>query len=231
MSNPNEPDDIISYFREVGAAIWRRYEYHPFFEALEAGTLGVEQFARFQTDDRVHVVNYNRVLALGLAKGSVDNQWCTAAIDVIAGQSTADELSSKETALQELGYPASCPPDRWNCSPAREAYVNHLVRTAYEGDLTDIAATLHPCSMFTVVVGKRFGGRQIAGPEAFQRWTRMYERPARTAMREAHEAVLQKGWIEGSLEARERLTCIYLRSLQHQVRVLDAAWSGDLEWN
>ncbi|MFK0160777.1 TenA family protein [Streptomyces sp. NPDC090493] len=216
--------------RERSKAVWNAYRHHPWIEALADGTLRPEQFVFFQTDDGAHVAEFNRTIALGIAKAPVGHPWAKAAANVLANMSTVDELGEKQSLIEDLGFPAVMGHDRWSTSPAREGYVNHLVRTGLEGTFPHIAASLYPCSLFTEVIGSRFRGVRIPGPEPYRRWADMYTRRTRTEMCAAHAAVMEDAADAGGRAGRESLFRLYKRSLEHQVRVFDAAWALDGMW-
>lgn len=216
--------------RKTTSAIWDAYEHHPWIEALAAGELPPEKFAWFQLDDGPHVAEFNRTLALGIAKAPTGHPWASAAAHVLDDCSTVGELEEKRALVAELGYRAPSSADRWTCSPAREAYVNHLVRAGFEGTLPDIASTVLPCAMFVEVIGARFRGVRLRGPAAYQRWADMYTRRTRSEMCHQHIAVIEAHAAHTDEESRERLLRQYTRSLQHQVRVFDAAWTMAGTW-
>lgn len=221
---------FVAQCRAATEHIWAAYEHHPWIEALAEGTLTPRQFAFFQLDDGAHVAEFNRTLALGIAKAPTGHPWAKAAAHVLDDLSTVAELGEKRTLLAELGYDVPLRPDRWHCSPAREGYVNHLVRAGYEGGLPEIAMALLPCAMFVEVVGARFRGRPLAGPEAFRTWAAMYTRATRTEMCSQHISVAEDAAKKSDAHARQHLLQLYTRSLEHQVRVFDAAWRLDGEW-
>lgn len=214
---------------EFTVDVWAAYKNHPWIEALADGTLTVAQFAFFQIDDGAHVAEFNRALALGIAKAPVGHPWARAAAHVLDDLSTSAELAEKQSLLDELGLPQRMEHSRWTCSPAREGYVNHLVRVAYEGSFGEIATSLYPCSLFTVVIGERFRDADMSH-SAFKRWTNMYTRRTRNEMREQHFALIEATAAGADDQSRDRMRHIYRRSLQHQVRVFDAAWAMDHRW-
>ncbi|GAA3434181.1 TenA family protein [Kutzneria kofuensis] len=221
---------FVDEFRERSADVWRAYREHPWIEALAAGTLRPDQFVFFQIDDGSHVTEFNRAIALGIAKAPVGHPWAACAADVLANMSTVAELDEKRALVEDLGFPAAVGRDRWTASPAREGYVNHLVRVGLEGTFAHIATSLYPCSLFTEVIGTRFRDVSIPGPEAYRRWADMYTRRTRTRMCAAHAAVLEDAAASGNAAEVETLYQIYKRSLEHQVRVFDAAWTLDGVW-
>ncbi|MGX7826454.1 TenA family protein [Actinokineospora sp. 24-640] len=212
------------------ADLWRAYRRHPWIEALAAGVLEPRKFAFFQLDDGAHVAEFNRTLALGVAKAPTGHEWAAAAAHVLDDMSTVAELEEKRSLVAELGFDAPPEPDRLLASPAREGYVNHLVRTGYEGTFPQIATALLPCAMFVEVIGARFRGVELVGPTAYRRWADMYTRRTRSQMCAAHRAVVTEEAGRTDDAGREHLFRIYRRSLEHQVRVFDAAWSLEGAW-
>ncbi|MFJ9752870.1 TenA family protein [Streptomyces chartreusis] len=221
---------FLDHCRARTASIWLAYTTHPWIEALAAGKLGIEQFVFFQLDDGAHVAEFNRTLALGIAKAPTGHPWARAAAHVLDDMSTVGELEEKQKILQQLGYDVPSDPDRWSCSPAREAYVNHLVRVGFEGSLPQIAIALYPCAMFVEVIGARFRNVDIPGPHAFTVWADMYKRVTRTQMRDQHVAVVEAAARQMSDSEREHLLKLYTRSLQHQLHVFDAAYQLAGSW-
>jgi thiaminase len=212
------------------ADVWEAYRRHPWIEAMAAGTLGPERFVFFQLDDGPHVAEFNRTLALGIAKAPVGHPWASAAAHVLDDLSTVGELGEKRSLVEELGFRLDLATDRWSCSPAREGYVNHLVRVGFEGTFAQIAASVYPCSLFTEVIGRRFRDVEIPGPPAYRRWADMYVRRTRTEMCAAHAAVMEQAAADGGAAERAELLRLYRRSLEHQVRVFDAAWNLEGRW-
>jgi thiaminase len=209
---------------------WAAYRHHPWIEAMAAGTLPVAKFVSFQVNDAPYIVDLHRTLALGVAKAPAGSAWTKAATTVLDDVWVLNEIQAKQELLDELGYPEKLRigPDVY--TPAREAYANHLVRTALEGDIGDIAAALLPCAMFTSVIGARFRGVRIDGPPAYQKWADIYVQRAVHRMAEAHANMMEDRARATDQAGRDRMKLLYLRSVQHQVDVFDSAWRLDVDW-
>lgn len=207
---------------------WAAYERHPWFEALERGTLPIERFVRFQVEDAPFIPYLHRAIALGLAKAPTGSRWSRAAATLLSDVFVAQELEAKRQILEELGV-TDPRFDRWALSPRREGYANHLLRAALEGSAGEIAAALLPCTFFTRVVGRRFEGVELAGPPAYRRWARIYADKQMYSMLEAH-AELMEDEVAREPSQRDPLIRLFVRSTQHQVAVFDDALEPGPPW-
>lgn len=212
------------------AGAWARYRHHPWIEALAVGELPVRKFIAFQVNDAPYISDLHRALALGVSKAPTGCSWAKAALTVLDDVWVLGEIDAKQSILADLGYtePLGIGPDSY--TPAREAYANHLVRSALEGSIGDIAAALLPCAMFTEIIGQRFAGVTINGPAAYQRWANIYVERAVHQMAAAHIEMMNSEAARTDDRGRARMRLLYLRSVQHQVDVFDSAWTLDTAW-
>lgn len=224
------PGSFVEQCEEHAKRAWDAYRHHPWIEALARGELPVEKFVSFQVNDAPYIVDLHRSLALGVAKAPAGSSWAKAAATVLDDVWVLGEIQAKQDILTRLGVTEQLPisPDAY--IPAREAYANHLVRTALEGTIGDIASALLPCAMFTEVIGARFAGVRIPGPAAYQEWADIYVQRAVHRMAAEHAAMMEAEAVRTDAVGRERMMLRYLRSVQHQVDVFDAAWDLDVAW-
>lgn len=215
---------------EHAAAAWQAYRHHPWIEAMAAGELPVEKFIRFQVNDAPYIVDLHRTLAIGVSKAPAGSDWSKAATTVLDDVWVLAEIEAKQEILRKLGFTEPLRIDPAAYSPAREAYANHLVRTALEGSIGDIASALLPCAMFTQVIGARFRGVTIKGPPAYQTWADIYVQRAVHRMAQVHAAMMEQEAARTDTAGRDRMKLLYLRSLQHQIDVFDSAWELDSAW-
>jgi thiaminase len=221
----------VNFTDECRAAMalgWKAYEEHPWLTDLEHGRMTVERFLAFQVDDAPFIPYIHRTLAVGLAKAPSGSSWSQTAANLLSTYFVAAETDFKRTLVESLGT-ESVRFDSGALTPAREGYANHLLKTALDGGIGEIAAALYPCAMFTKVVGERFRGVDIQGPAAFAEWAQYYANKAGSQMAEAHAAVMNER-ATTSAEEREKMMFAYARSLQHQIRVFDAAYRSHPGW-
>lgn len=223
-------DSFVQRCDDNAKDAWHAYEHHPWIEAMAAGELPVEKFISFQVNDAPYIVDLHRTLALGVSKAPTGSSWTKAATTVLDDVWVLGEIEAKKEILAELGVTEELRIDAGAYIPAREAYANHLVRTALEGPIGDIASALLPCAMFTQVIGRRFAGVQIEGPPAYQKWADIYVHRAVHRMAQEHAAMMEREAARTDEVGRRRMELLYLRSIQHQIDVFDAAWNLDVRW-
>jgi len=221
---------FVDACHEYAADAWHAYKHHPWIEALANGTLSMSQFVSFQVSDAPYISDLHRTLALGIAKAPVGCSWAKAAATVLDDVWVLNEIEAKREILAELGVVLELGTGPAAYTPAREAYANHLVRTAYEGSIGDIASALLPCAMFTQVIGNRFKHHRIPGPPPFQKWADIYVMRAVHRMAQEHAAMMEQQAYRTDDNGRDRMRLLYLRSIQHQIDVFDSAFELDVAW-
>jgi thiaminase len=218
---------FTEHCREAMALGWKAYREHPWLTDLEHGRLTVERFLAFQIDDAPFIPYIHRTLALGLAKAPSGSSWSRTTANLLSEYFVSAETDFKRTLIESLGGNA-VRFDDGALTPAREAYANHLLKTGLDGDIGEIAAALYPCAMFTEVVGERYRGVEIEGPAAFGEWAGYYANKAGSRMAQAHAEAMDAAATTAA--ARAKMKFAYARSLQHQIRVFDAAYQSYPGW-
>ncbi|MQG33377.1 MAG: thiaminase II [SAR202 cluster bacterium] len=115
---------------------------HPFVTGVGDGTLDVERFKRYVTQDYVYLIEYSRVLALASAKAPAleDMSWFAGLLDETLNQ----EMALHRSYCQEFGITTQ-ELEATEPEPATLAYTNFLLKTAYQGSFGELAASLLPC--------------------------------------------------------------------------------------
>ncbi len=219
---------LVDECKQAAGQAWKHYENHPWFTAMENGTLPIERFVRFQVEDGPFIPYLHQTVALALSKAPVGCAWSRAAATLLSDVFVAKELQAKKEIIESLGV-KNPRFDRWALSPRREGYANHLLRTALEGSTAQTAAALLPCTFFTQVVGRRFEGVEVKGPEAYRRWAKIYADKQMYNMLEAHVEMMESE-VRREPSAKEDLIRLFVRSTQHQVAVFDDALEPGPAW-
>ncbi|MDE1046964.1 MAG: hypothetical protein OR995_05885 [Candidatus Nanopelagicales bacterium] len=155
-------------FTTGASDIWSAYLQHPFMLGVHDGTLTRNQFTFFLEQDMPYQRDFLNALLLTATK-QIDPEALLRMRGFIA-----EEVDFEISLLSELGVEWSF--DRWAAGPAREGYMNHLMRVAHEGSLGDVYASLLPCAAgFTGAMAEPTAKDGL--PPTYQRWLEFYERP------------------------------------------------------
>ena len=150
---------------EVGH-IWERIFQNPFLRQAQDGTLPIETFRYYLTQDYIYLEGFARAVALALAKAPDSHTLEALARRVL----TPVERPLHRALMEAAGLTTRSLLDA-RPSPTNLAYINHMVRTASEEGLGPTAAALLPCPWTYHEIGSR-----ITMPEhpVYSAWVSFY---------------------------------------------------------
>lgn len=207
---------------------WIAYVRHPWLVGIHDGDLSIERFRFFLVQDLPYLADFSRVYFMGFAKlRPGDLRQFRPFLKLIADY---DEGNVEEEWLAEIGC-NEYSTDRWAALKAREGYMNHLVRTAHEGTAFEIFAATLPCCVGFAEIGDWLKDKDLSRHRAvYRKWIDHYRRPFQREQVNALVAALETCTAdlrEPDLQALDR---VFLRSVQHQIHVFDAAWRLGDPW-
>jgi thiaminase (transcriptional activator TenA) len=159
-------------FRKLSAASateWRDYTWHPFVQALSAGSLPLKAFQHYLIQDYLFLIHFARAKALAVLKGE--------SLAAMRDKAAAVLAILDETKLH-LKYCAE-----WGLS-----YTRWVLDRGYAGDILDLEVALVPCTVGYAQVALRIladPARQRDG-NPYQSWIDTYGAPSYQEM--AHAA-------------------------------------------
>ena len=202
--------------------LWQAYIDHRWMQGVHDGTLKMDQFIFFLVQDMPYQTDFLNTLVLGASKSDEPESWLRMREFIV------EEAAFEAKLLDDLG--AEWTFDRWAAGPAREGYMNHLSRVGLEGTPAHIAAALLPCAAgFTGAMEAPTQDTSGLDP-AYQRWLAYYERPEQPEFSTLLVGVFERAIAGASADDVETARMIFVRSLQHQVDVFDAAWDVSDPW-
>jgi thiaminase/transcriptional activator TenA len=208
---------------EFAGPAWERYTRHPWIEALFAGELSEERFNYWLAQDLPYLGELTVTVAF--PKVPPHNPWARLEMEYLARASTS---RVERRLLDEYGDFALT---RWAARPRREAFLNFLARTLYEGTFGEICCAHYACFCFCNTFGRRYLSEQPAGLPGLQRdWVNQFNDPFFRSLEAATAAGIDEAGQFGSEHQRERLRWIFLRGTQHQIATFDAAWNLSDPW-
>ena len=180
-----------------------------------------ERFQFFLAQDMPYQTDFLNALLLGGTRSPEPDTWLQLRAFIAA------EAAFEGSLLDEMGTPWTF--DRWAAGPAREGYMNHLTRVALEGTPGELAAALLPCAAgFTGAMAEPVDTR--GHHPLYARWLAYYERPEQAVFSDGLVGVFDRAMAGASDAGIEHARMIFVRSLQHQIAVFDAAWNLADPW-
>ncbi len=148
---------------------------HPFVTGVGDGTLPVENFKHYVTQDYAYLVDYSRALALASARAPRldDMSWFAGLLD----ETLNVEMLLHRSYCQEFGISAE-ELETTVAAPTTVAYTSFLLKTAYQGSFGELVASLLPCQWGYWEIGDHLS-RQGVPASARGGWPRRAGRPAR----------------------------------------------------
>ena len=163
---------------------------HPFVRGIGDGTLPLDRFRHFITQDYVYVVDFARCLALGVAKApDLETMgWFARAVDYILNT----EMGLHRSYCATFGI-TEAELDATRHAPTTYSYTSYILRVAHQGTFGELVAALIPCIWGYSQVGERLADRGM--PEnapAYVEWIKMYAAPEFRAVAEEARAICDR---------------------------------------
>lgn len=211
--------------RRKSDPVWKSILDHPFVRGIGDGTLPRDRFEFYLKQDYVYLVDFSRVFALAAAKSASLSDMGTFATLLNLTLNTEMELHRKTCAA--FGIPAEAL-EETRKGLITSAYTDFLLRTCYEGDLSDILAVLVPCACGYVEIAKELKGRGLPDDRFYRDWIETY------ASAEFEEFA---GWLIDRMNAhaadaparlRERWHQLYETSARYEYLFFDMSWEMEV---
>lgn len=134
------PESFSDQLKAEAQPIWRQIFAHPFLREIKDGTLPLEKFRYYLTQDYLYLEGFARTVAMALAKapdaGTLEelSQRVLTPVERPLHHQLLEAAGISQDYIREVGR-----------SPTNTAYVNHMMVTAALYGLGPTAAALLPC--------------------------------------------------------------------------------------
>jgi thiaminase/transcriptional activator TenA len=211
---------------EAARPIWEAQLAHPFVRGIGDGTLDEEKFKRWLRQDYRYLEEFARVFAWAAAKADrlESMSWYARALDLTLN--TEMDLHRRYAERFGIGREELAREPMW---PTTRAYTDFLVRTAADGDLSELVAALLPCAWGYAYIGEKLAAGERPADERYAEWIAQY------ASDEFAEAA---AWLRGELDrlgdglapaSKARLTELFLLSSRYEWQFWEMCWQGE-QW-
>ncbi len=207
--------------RERTASVWDAVHAHPFVTGIGDGTLPTEVFTFYLAQDHAYLDGFARVLAVAAAKAeSLDDM---RRLGGLLALTLEEEMQMHRRTCAAFGI-TSDELERTEPGLVTSAYTSYLLRTCYEGSMSDILAVLLPCAAGYVEIARRLRERGLPEVEHYRDWIETYTDPSMVELVEWLSARVDAMGAEASEPARARWLDRYRTSARYELLFFDMAW-------
>jgi thiaminase/transcriptional activator TenA len=161
-------DDIEGRSADLRQAILA----HPFIAGVGDGTLPVDKFKHYVSQDYVFLVDYSRVLAIAAARAPdlETMSWFAGLLD----ETLNTEMALHRGYCAEFGISTE-ELTTTRPAPTTLAYTSFLLKTANQGSFRELTASLLPCQWGYWEIGQQLSGAGVPpGAPLYAKWVEMY---------------------------------------------------------
>ena len=196
---------------------------HPFVTGVGDGTLPVEKFKHYVTQDYAYLIEYSRALALASARAPRldDMSWFAGLLD----ETLNVEMSLHRSFCQEFGISAK-DLEATVAAPTTLAYTSFLLKTAYQGSFGELVASLLPCQWGYWEIGDHLL-RQGLPKDAplYAQWIEMYTSEEFSALAHHIREMADRLGEEAGPAERTAMGKAYIASIDLEYKFWDMAYT------
>lgn len=194
---------------------------HPFVRGIGAGTLPVEPFAYYVRQDYVYLVEYSRVLALGVA--GAHNLKLMELFAELVHTTLHVEMDLHRSYCEQFGI-SRVELDTTPASPTTHAYTSHLLSVAYGGTTAELMAALLPCQWGYWEIGQGLAAAGLpANQPLYAEWIKMYSGTEYRELAERLRSTFDQVAEKVSPDEMMRMRDIFVTSTRYEYAFWDAA--------
>ena len=204
---------------------WKSILDHPFVRGIGDGTLSRDRFEFYLKQDYVYLVDFSRVFALAAAKSASLSDMGTFATLLNLTLNTEMELHRKTCAA--FGIPSEAL-EETRKGLITSAYTDFLLRTCYEGDLSDVLAVLVPCACGYVEIAKELKGRGLPDDRFYRDWIETYSSAEVEEFADWLIDRMNAHAADAPARLRERWHQLYETSARYEYLFFDMSWNMEV---
>jgi thiaminase/transcriptional activator TenA len=213
---------LTEEFRQRATPIWDASSSHPFVRGISDGSLPLEKFKFYVRQDYVFLIEFSRVLALGVARATELDAMGRYA--ELLNETLNSEMELHRTYCERFGI-ARSELESTDPAPTTHAYTRHLLAVAYGGTLVDITASIIPCQLGYADIGRELAKRGEPSSEPlYGEWIRMYASPDAQEVAASSCALLDRLGRDAGPDERERLWEIFETSSRYEFMFWEMAY-------
>lgn len=200
---------------------------HPFVHGIGSGTLALEPFAYYVRQDYVYLVEYSRVLALGVT-GAHDLELMELFAELVHATLHV-EMDLHRGYCEQFGISRS-DLEATPASPTTHAYTRHLLSVAYSGTTAELMSALLPCQWGYWEIGRELAAAGLPSNQPlYAEWIEMYSSTEYQELAERLRSTFDQVAGRVSVDEMTRIRDIFITSTRYEYAFWDAAWRQE-QW-
>jgi thiaminase (transcriptional activator TenA) len=209
---------------EAARPIWDAQLEHPFVKGIGDGSLPPETFKRWVLQDYRYLKEFSRIFAWAVAKAQrlESMGWYAQVLNMTLNTEMA--LHRSYAARFEITPEELEATVMW---PTTRAYTDFLVRTAADGDMSELLAALLPCAWGYLHIGQALADGAPPEDQRYRDWIEQYASDEFAEAGDWLRTELDREARDVTPEKEERLREIFLLSSRYELRFWDMCWNGE----
>jgi len=164
-------NNFYSEMRLNTDTLWESVFNHPFVKGIGDGTLSNDRYTFFLKQDYLYLIGLSRFYSVGCAKSpTIDEMKYFASL---LHTTLHVEMDLHRRTCTDFGIDLN-DPENTESAMFTAAYVNLLLKTAYEGSIGDILAVHLPCAAGFVEIGKLLKSKGLPENKHYRDWINTY---------------------------------------------------------
>jgi thiaminase/transcriptional activator TenA len=213
-------DDLFSHAKPI----WDAQLTHPFVTGLGDGSLPVDRFKRWVCQDYLYLKDFARLFAWAVAKADRLESMCWYAAVLHLTLNT--EMALHRAYAQRFGITLA-ELEAEPVWPTTRAYTDFLIRTAADGDISDLVAALLPCSWGYVYIARHLAKGRPPADQRYAEWIAQYVSQDFVQATDWLKAEMNRLAEEATPTKRQRLLGIFEISSQYEWLFWEMCWKGE----
>ncbi len=201
--------------------IWLRIFNHPFLHELSNGTLPLEKFRYYISQDHAFLTDFCRFLGLAIPRCESLEQIHYLS-DVLHSEFTL-EIDMQRELAEKVGLSVQ-EMQTTEASPTTRAYTSFLIRTAATGDIGEIFAALSPCPITYAEIAARLT-QETGNVPAYAEWLQTYRSVEARELSERLRSFLDNISNTASHSQRLRMVRSFLTASRYEYLFWQMAYS------
>jgi len=215
---------VSTELRRAADPVWQAQREHPFLRGIADGTLTLERFSFYVRQDYLFLIEYARLLALGTARApdlATMTRFAELTTEILTTEMDLHRSFAAELGVSVAELEAETP------APTTQGYTDFLVRTAAQGDFTELAAALLPCMWGYAEIGRVLAAKGRSPDERYARWVDMYASAEFGELSDWCRSLVDRLGAALTDDGRVRLQRAFLTSSRYELAFWEMAWNGE----